>query len=680
MDGGEKVNLNRVCPYMSITIDQQNTSVDCVNLINAMFSAFLGRPPAEEDIAWHVAEIAKFNDIESILKMFLNTPEFKGKYQARLNSESIPALPTLLGSELQGLNLLVLGTCQIASIVDAANRLGYNAKHMLFESFQRSEIPNIDTNGLDAVVIGFTLRHILADAANEQSMWPADMLLARMNSDAEAQMLLDRCETLFREKLAALHVPFKSLPTFFVSFLEPSFSYLGNLAGRFDLRSPKRFVQRLNEIYANVISEFSNFYFLDGNEIADYVGRMYLQDDLLFSATHASFIGSFDGELDSNRLIPPKPIVQLDDAVRAVSVYGEVALKTVAANLKVLQQQNSVKLVIVDLDDTMWRGVAAEENLAGPERIEGWPLGLVEALLFFKKRGGLLAICSKNDHEPTVKRLSDIFQGALRLDDFASIKINWKAKSENITEILAETNLLAHSTLFIDDNPREIDEVKARHPAIRCLGGNHYDWRRIVMRAPEMQVVSITAESAQRTELVRARVDREVMSKSMPREEWLESLNIEQRFFLVKNDADERFARAFELINKTNQFNTTGKRWQLSEMQKFFSEGGVCLLTSLKDKTVDNGIIGAALISNGEIVQAVLSCRVFGLGAETTMGSMATTIALSQSEKATGRVIDTGKNFSCHNFFVSLGFEKTGDSFEAAAACDIPSWIKASGL
>ena len=659
---------------MNVNQDQSSV-VDTVTFVHAVFNAFLGRPPSQADIEWHIAEIDKFNNVEAILKMFLSMPEFKGKYRERLNSESIPSLPSLLGKADERLNLLVLGTCQIAPIVDAATRLGHRANHMLFESFRRSEIPQIEISPADAAVIGFTLRHVLTDAASEPSLWSTDMRFARMVSDAEAQLLLDRCEELLREKLAALHEKFKGIPTFFVAFLEPSFNYLGNLVGRFQLSSPKMFVRRLNEIYVKVIAEFSNFHFLDSNEFADYVGRMYLQDDVMFSGTHASFIGSFDGDQDRNRLIAPAPIIARDDAVRAVSMYGEIALKTVVDNLKVLRQQDAVKLVIVDLDDTLWRGVAAEESIAGPERVEGWPLGLVEALLFFKRRGGLLAICSKNDYEPTVKRLGEIFQGAVNVADFASVKINWQPKSQNITEILAETNLLAQNAVFIDDNPREIDEVKAHHPTIRCLGGNHYDWRRLILRAPQTQVPSITAESAKRTELVRARVEREVLSQSIPREEWLKSLNIEQRFYIVDSDVNERFARAFELINKTNQFNTTGKRWQLAEMQEFFNEGGVCLLTSLKDKTVDNGIIGAILIRAGEIVQAVLSCRVFSLGAETGMGSVATAIALKQAAKATGRIVDTGKNFSCHAYFTNLGFEKVDDHFEAVAACEMPSWI-----
>ena len=90
---------------------------------------------------------------------------------------------------------------------------------------------------------------------------------------------------------------------------------------------------------------------------------------------------------------------------------------------------------------------------------------------YFKKRSGLIAICSKNDQAPTKERFQRIRGDRIRLDDFVSVKINWSPKSENISEILTEANLLPESAVFIDDSPREIDKVRARFPSIRCLGG-----------------------------------------------------------------------------------------------------------------------------------------------------------------------------------------------------------------
>jgi FkbH-like protein len=349
-----------------------------------------------------------------------------------------------------------------------------------------------------------------------------------------------------------------------------------------------------------------------------------------------------------------------------------------ADNIKIIRQDEAVKIIVIDLDDTLWRGVAAEDSIEGPLRSEGWPLGFIEALLYFKRRGGLLAIASKNEPESTAKRFEEICGDRIKLHDFVSVKINWNPKSQSIDEILRETNLLPESALFIDDNPREIDEVRAHFPTLRCLGGNHHDWRRIILRSPETQVAGISRESRDRTRLVRARIDREVASRALSRHEWLLSLKIKQHISMVNDIADKSFGRAIELINKTNQFNTTGKRWTSGELDEFFRNGGCCLTTDLRDKTIDNGMIGVALIKPGALIQVVLSCRVFGLGAEITMGSIATTVALRGQAFVRSTLIDTGKNFTCHDYFERLGFRRDGDEFVTDTACSTPPWIEFS--
>ena len=587
----------------------------------------------------------------------------------------IPFVPRVLGQRLEGLRVLLLGTCQIDTLASAARLCGYKTSHMLHDSHIGAAGPDVDTSQFDAAVVALTYRHIIRDSRAGGAA-PSDMTLTRVSSAREAEELLERCVDLVRDRVGSLHSTLKDVPTFYLSFLEPSFNYLGNLMDRYDPASPLMFVRKLNEALSNLTREFSNCYFIDSNEIANFVGRMHLHDDVVSVSSHASFISDFGIAMDRQRLVPGQSKFLTYKTPAYSRAYGEVFWNVLADDLAIIRQGDPVKLIIVDLDDTLWRGVAAEDTVENWARTEGWPLGFIEALLIFKRRGGLLAICSKNDREPTLARLSKICRGAISVEDFVSIKINWNAKSTNVGEILAETNLLPQNVVFVDDDPREIDEVRAHYPTIRNLGSNPHDWRRIILRAPETQVRSITAESAQRTELVRSRVDREASAKTMSREEWLESLEIEQQFHLVVSKDAALFERALELLNKTNQFNTTGKRWELSELEKFFGAGGVCLLTSLKDRTVDNGAVGVALISGGELVQVVLSCRVFGLGAEIGLGRIATLISLSRAERSTGQIVDTGKNFACHKYFETIGFERENGHFVGVRACDVPQWIK----
>jgi FkbH-like protein len=129
----------------------------------------------------------------------------------------------------------------------------------------------------------------------------------------------------------------------------------------------------------------------------------------------------------------------------------------------------------------------------------------------------------------------------------------------------------------------------------------------------------------------------------LTREEWLRSLQLEQEINLVKDTSHRLFPRTIELLNNTNQFNINGKRWTMGELEAFFVANGIVLTASLRDKIADNGLIGIALVKDNEIIQTVLSCRVFGLGAEIALGAIATQIALRSGDVARASIIDTGK-------------------------------------
>src|SRR4029077_8069656 len=286
------------------------------------------------------------------------------------------------------------------------------------------------------------------------------------------------------------------------------------------------------------------------------------------------------------------------------------------AMYRTIRQHDQVKLVLVDLDDTLWRGVAADEADASSMAREGWALGFAEALMFLKRRGVLLGIVSKNDEERVRGVWQRIYGGLVRLEDFAVRKINWQPKADNIEAILAEVNLLPKSVVFIDDNPVERAAVKAAFPEIRVLGPNPYLWRRILLWSPETQVATITAESAARTEMVQKQVPRENHRRRMSRGDFLASLGLRATVSEFASTADRRFPRTLELINKTNQFNTTGKRWTLQEFTGFFRDGGRCFVLDVTDCYTAYGIVGVLLASGNEVIQFVMSCRVVGMDVE----------------------------------------------------------------
>jgi FkbH-like protein len=581
------------------------------------------------------------------------------------------------------LKIGLYGMCQFELLAKACegNGAGHVLRHELLQAYRHAEIPPPQASD-DLAVFALSLSQIMMDATG-LPFPAADLFLARARSIEDAEALLAQCRALLEQKVAAIQLLHWGRPAVYLGFFEPTFNGLGDLQNPYDIRSSRQFVRYINQLFATAIEQQPNAYFLDVNTILNEVGRQYLQDDVVLQDLHGSLINAWPFKLDIKR---KGKIGQFLSAARyeaAIRRYAAHFLQRIERMHEITRQRASVKLIICDLDDTLWRGIAAEDdNMSDNDRIEGWPTGLIEALLYFKARGGILALASKNDHAPTMERFSRIYRGAISFDDFASVKVNWLPKSQNISEILAEANLLARNALFIDDNPRELSEVRRVHPELRCLGPDFYNWRKSVLYAAETQVPVITAESLRRTELVRASAGRAPDAAAngatgQSREEWLVSLGLKQSVSLAAKGS-KAYERAFELLNKTNQFNTNGQRWTAGELVSFIDGGGRCLVSTVQDNEVDNGIISVCLIHGEAIEQMVLSCRVFGLGVEDVVASAAVDIILRDNPRATATWIDTGRNATCRGFYERLGFARESDAFFIDNSVAVPAHITVS--
>ncbi len=569
------------------------------------------------------------------------------------------------------MKLLLVGTCHMDPIVEACRHSNVQADHMLM-GFQPHDGLQRDfgADGYDACVIGPVLRHVLEFSSgtnNELAFWRLE--------PSEIEGFKARTLVYLGEKMASIATRLGSIPLIFLSFIEPSISYVGE-SFRFDPTLDfKEFIHEVNKGIRS-IAEKMGAAFLDVNISLDAIGRQGAQCDVMSASTHASFIGDWDYGADSRRIVAPvKPSEFFGSGDRAFR-YGKHLLERIT---KTIQSQKglTIKLIITDLDDTIWRGVAAESDFDLTMRREGWPYGLVEALLIFKKRGGMLAICSKNNPEETASRFSDIWGKSITLDDFVSVKIGWNSKSDSIQEILREVNVLPESVAFLDDNPREIDEVLAKFPAIQTFGFNHYTWRNAIISNASFSTPLITHEARNKTSLIKSKIARDDSLQSLSREEWLRSLQIKQRVGVISNHESSHFPRAFELLNKTNQFNTTGRRWAGHEIQELFSRGGFLLVTWLSDKSTNNGLIGVAVIENDRITHAVLSCRVFGLGAEIILIREACRAILLSHKVVYGYVVATEKNFASLDIFARCGFQKFDEGqFAASLLPPAPTWIE----
>ncbi|HZZ33005.1 MAG TPA: HAD-IIIC family phosphatase [Phenylobacterium sp.] len=333
-------------------------------------------------------------------------------------------------------------------------------------------------------------------------------------------------------------------------------------------------------------------------------------------------------------------------------------------SLAVVLGLDAKKCVIVDLDGTLWPGVLAETGAPfawtpqdNPHSYVGLYFGLHEALLALKKRGVLLACVSKND-EATVRELWKFpahYPTAMLLtpDDFVTLRINWDDKVDNIRSIADELGLAPETFLFIDDSPVERDRVRQRLPQVEVWGDDPFVLRRRLLNDPRLQQPRLTAEAAGRTELAKAQIGRQAArADAISESDFIASLNVQTRVERLAPGAD--LGRIVELFQRTTQFNTTGIKFSPAELETIAqAPGGSLYAAHVTDRFADNGLVGAAVIRDGEIIGLALSCRVLGLGVEHAVLQH----IIAEQGALTARITPTARNAPVRNIYRDNGFE-----------------------
>jgi FkbH-like protein len=417
-------------------------------------------------------------------------------------------------------------------------------------------------------------------------------------------------------------------------------------------------VQQLNEHLERAVRASSNAYVLDLDQIASILGKRGLQDDTVVQLAHGALLDPW-GPI-GGRLEPVLPMADYYD-LSTRAEFVEAVWAELLSMYRTIRQADPVKLVVVDLDDTLWRGVSGEMPDVGPHMTETGQLGLVEALMFLRRRGVLLAICSQNEAARIREIWPKIFGPRLTLEDFAAVAINWRPKVENMTAMLRELNLLASHVVFIDDNPAERAAMKQAFPEMRILGRHPYYLRRTLLWSSETQVASITAESGRRTEMVQAQIAREAQRSAMSRDEFLTRAAPRAAPFELRSAEHPRFDRCLELINKTNQFNTTGERRTREEIEDLFRAGGSLFFFEAADAFAVYGLVGVVLVRDLTIAQWAMSCRVLGYGIEAAaMARLVEHLRRNGPVEITGRLVETPMNFPCRDLFSGAGFTAAG--------------------
>ena len=327
------------------------------------------------------------------------------------------------------------------------------------------------------------------------------------------------------------------------------------------------------------------------------------------------------------------------------------------------------KCIILDLDGTLWPGVLAETGspfawspeVSGAFSFIGLYFGLHEALLALKKRGIVLACVSKND-EATIRELwkyPDHYpvQRLLKPDDFVTWRINWNDKVGNIREIATELGFALDAFLFIDDNPVERDRIRQRLPEVEVWGEDPFGLRRRLLNDPRLQLPVITEEAAARSTLVKAQIERQhLRAETLDDARYIESLGIQCRIECL-TPSSARLQRVEELFQRTTQFNTNGRKFSATELAALAAnpEARVFAL-DVSDRFGHHGLVGAAVVADGEIQGLVISCRVLGMGIEHSFLRHVLDTMRRTSPSLRGQIIPTARNIPVRNLYRDNGF------------------------
>ena len=332
----------------------------------------------------------------------------------------------------------------------------------------------------------------------------------------------------------------------------------------------------------------------------------------------------------------------------------------------------SRKCLVLDLDNTLWGGVIGDDGLDGIVVGQGDAAGesfleVQRTALALRQRGIILAVCSKNDDVNARKPFREHPDMLLHEDDIAVFVANWDDKASNLEVIARDLNIGLDALVMLDDNPAERAQVRAALPmvAVPELPADPAYYSRTLLAAGYFETVSFSREDLSRSDQYQANAKR-TAHKTQARDltSYLKSLDMKITF--ARFDAIGR-GRISQLINKSNQFNLTTRRYTEAEVAAMEKDPKlITMQVRLSDSFGDNGMI-SVLICRDEgggawaIDTWLMSCRVLGRRVEQAALAELVRVAASRgAKKLIGRFIPSGRNELVREHYSKLGFSPEG--------------------
>lgn len=333
------------------------------------------------------------------------------------------------------------------------------------------------------------------------------------------------------------------------------------------------------------------------------------------------------------------------------------------------------KVIVLDLDNTLWGGVIGDDGIDGIKLGSNSPEGeafvaFQSYLLQLKNRGILLAVCSKNEMVAAQIPFTEHPEMILQLDDIACFKANWQDKATNIKEIALELNLGTDSFVFVDDNPAERLIVKEYLPEVTVieLSTDPALYIRDIATAQCFDWSQLTKEDVLRNASYITEVKRKQLANSfVDYDEYLTSLEMTGCCAVVEDTQVERYA---QLTQKSNQFNLRTVRYSESEVNILRQREDYLLLgVTLADRFSQYGLIGCIALRRQSatsyfVENWLMSCRVLKRQVEHfTLNMIVLLLKARGVEKLIGEYIPTEKNKLVFDFYQKLGFTATANNY-----------------
>ena len=435
------------------------------------------------------------------------------------------------------------------------------------------------------------------------------------------------------------------------NILQFSFAYLNDGSmGNYALREPCSFpyqLSKLNFLLCQSAAENKGVFLVDINAVQSRLGTARFKDDKLYYVAKMPF---------------------------SLEALPHLAEQTV--NMITALRGSIKKCVIVDLDNTLWGGVIGDDGLDG---IEIGELGTGHAFSEFqlylkelKKRGIILAVCSKNNEDTAKLPFEKHPEMVLRLDDFALFVANWQDKASNIRFIQQTLNIGMDSIVFLDDNPFERGVVRSLIPDITVpeLPDDPALYLDYIRGLDLFETASFSSADADRTEQYRQEADRSALvAKFTSYDEYLRALEMS-----AKAAPFDKFhyPRIAQLTQRSNQFNLRTVRYTESEIESVANDDShITRYYCLHDKYGDYGLISVVIMDRRDdaslfISEWLMSCRVLKRGMEEfIVNDIIRTASQCGCTKVIGEYIPSPKNAMVADLYERMGFEKCGGYYIA---------------